>query len=317
MSPGWLMDAGLSVAVVAIALWIVLARGMFGAVVGFAAFGLPVAVAWVRLGAVDVALTEVAIVTGATGVLLLSALAQLRGAEAKLEPDIPGRKLRLLAALLAGAVGAGIGLAVLLLPPEPPSLAPAVAERMQLLGVGNPVTGVLMGFRALDTLLESAVLVFALVAVWSFTPDRLWGGIPGPLYPLRQDGPLLLLARVLAPVALVVGVHAAWVGADAPGGKFQGGAILATGLIILWLAGLVAPPPVTRRWLRLVAVAGPLVFIAIGLSGMVLADGFLAYPPDLAQPLIKLIEAAMTLSCAAILALLVAGPAERMGKGVA
>lgn len=311
MTPGWLMDAGLAVAVVAAAAWVVLARDMFAAVVGFVVLGLPLAVAWVRLGAIDVALTEAALVTGATGVLLLSSLARLRGAEEQIAAEAPGRALRLLAAVLAGAVGLFLGLAVLWLPGQAPSLAPASLGHLDELGVGNPVTAVLMAYRALDTLLESAVLVLALVAVWSFAPDRFWGGIPGPVHARQHDGPLLLLARVLAPVTLVVGVYVAWVGADAPGGKFQGGAILATGLIILWLAGLIEPPPVARRLLRLAAAAGPLVFVAVGLAGFVLADGFLAYPPGFAKPLIKLIEAAMTMSCAAILALLVAGPPQR------
>jgi hypothetical protein len=44
---------------------------------------------------------------------------------------------------------------------------------------------------------------------------------------------------------------------------------------------------------------------------MLVADGFLAYPPAFAKPLIVLIEAAMTLSVAAALALLIAGPPER------
>ena len=315
MTPGWLMDAGLAVAVVASALWVVLARSMFAAVVGFVALGLPLAVVWVRLGAIDVALTEAALVTGATGVLLLSALSRLEGAEAQIEAETPSRPLQLVAAVLAGAVGLFLGLAVLLLPGQAPSLAPAAVAALSPLGVANPVTGVLMAYRALDTLLESAVLVFALVAVWSFAPDRFWGGIPGPVQLRERGGPLLLLARVLAPVSLVIGIYVAWIGADAPGGKFQGGAILATGLIILWLAGLAEPPPVARRSLRLVAVIGPLVFLGVGLAGFVLADGFLAYPPGFAKPLIKLIEAAMTLSCAAILALLVVGPPERAEAG--
>jgi multisubunit Na+/H+ antiporter MnhB subunit len=311
MTPGWLMDAGLAVSVVAIALWVVLAPGMFAAVVGFVVLGLPLAVVWVRLGAVDVALTEAALMTGATGVLLLAALGRLRGAEARIMAEAVSVPLRLLAGLLAAVVGIALGVAVVLLPETAPSLAPAVSRNMPSLGIGNPVAGVLMGFRALDTVLECAVLVFALVAVWSFAPDRFWGGIPGPAQAVQRGGPLLLLARVLAPVALVVGIYLAWIGADAPGGKFQGGAVLATGLIILWLAGLINPPPVARTWLRAVAVAGPLVFLGVGLAGMVFAEGFLAYPPGLAKPLIKLIEAAMTVSCAAIIALLVAGPPER------
>jgi multisubunit Na+/H+ antiporter MnhB subunit len=312
MTPGWLMDAGLAGSVVGTALFVVLARRMRSASVGFVVLGLLLAIVWVRLGAVDVAVIQVALTTGATGALWLAALARLHGAAARIEAETVSAPLRLLAGLLAAAVGIALGAAVVLLPDPAPSLAPAVSRNLPALGIGNPVAGALVGFRALDALLACATLVLALLAVWSFAPDRFWGGIPGPLQPARRGGPLLL-ARVLAPVALIVGVGMAWISADAPGVALQGGAVLATGLIILWLAGLIRPPPVARRWLRLLVVAGPLVFVGVGLAGLVFADGFLAYPPTVARPLITLIEAAMMLSCAAIIALLVAGPPERVG----
>ena len=54
-------------------------RAAFTAVVVFVVYGLLVAIAWVRLFAVDVALTEAAIGSGLTGMLLLGAAARLRG----------------------------------------------------------------------------------------------------------------------------------------------------------------------------------------------------------------------------------------------
>ncbi len=52
---------------------------LFKAVVLFIAFGLLVALAWVRLGATDVALAEAAIGAGLAGALLLSALNRMGG----------------------------------------------------------------------------------------------------------------------------------------------------------------------------------------------------------------------------------------------
>ena len=46
--------------------------------------------------------------------------------------------------------------------------------------------------------------------------------------------------------------------------------------------------------------------------GIVFANSFLAYPPDHAKPLIIIAEATLTLSIGVTLALLVAGPPERM-----
>jgi multisubunit Na+/H+ antiporter MnhB subunit len=302
-------DAGLAVLVLAAAGWTIAARETFAAVVGFVAYGLLVAIVWVRLAAVDVALTEAAVGAGVTGVLLIGAAAQLRVTEAAAER--PGAALRVAAVVLCAAISAGLA-AVVAMPSDPaPTLAPEAVANLPATGLGNAVTGVLMAYRAIDTLLESVVLVLALLGVWSLAPDRLWGGRPGPGIQPHPDGVLAFLARLLAPVGIVVGIHLFWVGADDPGGKFQAGTILAAMWMLVMMAGLADAPPISRRWLRLAVIAGPATFLAIGIAGFWMADGFLAYPAGLAKPLILVIEAAMTLSVAATLALLVAGPPDR------
>lgn len=63
--------------------WLALSSpDLFRAIVLFIAFGLLLAVAWVRLDAPDVALAEASIGAGLTGALLLAALARL-GADTK------------------------------------------------------------------------------------------------------------------------------------------------------------------------------------------------------------------------------------------
>jgi multisubunit Na+/H+ antiporter MnhB subunit len=307
----WLFDALLAGLVLAAAGWTLAAPSPFGAVVAFFAFGLLLTLAWVRLGAVDVALTEAAIGAGATGVILLFAVVRMRGGTEEVAAATPSRTQAIAAGLLAAAVGLALALAVVLLPEPAPSLAAEAMARRGELGLGNPVAAVLMGYRGLDTLLESVVLVFAVLAVWSMAPDRRWGGVPGPHFARQEHGPLSLLARLLPPIGIVVGIHITWAGAEAPGGKFQGGTILAAMWVLAWVAGLVEAPAIADRRVRLVLVAGPLTFLLVGLAGMLVADGFLAYPPAFAKPLILLIEAAMTLSVAAALALLIAGPPER------
>ena len=54
---------------------------LFRAVIQFIAFGLLIAVAWVRLYAPDVALAEAAVGSGLTGALILSALVRMRRRE--------------------------------------------------------------------------------------------------------------------------------------------------------------------------------------------------------------------------------------------
>lgn len=306
-----LVDLVLAGSVLAAAVWSLRVRSNFSAVLGFVAFGLLLALVWARLSAIDVALTEAAIGAGATGVILLFAVVRLRGGRAEIDAATPSRAQQWVVGVLCAIVGVALAVAMLWLPEPAPGLAAEALAGLPALGVANPVTGVLMAYRGLDTLLEAVVVVFAVAAVWSMAPDAAWGGVPGPRFAEQTQGPLSLLARLLIPVGIVVGIYIAWVGADAPGGKFQGGTILASMWILAWVTGLSKLPSVARPGLRWAVVAGPLAFIGVGLLGFVVAGDFLAYPPAIAKPLILLIEAAMTLSVAAGLALLVAGPPER------
>jgi multisubunit Na+/H+ antiporter MnhB subunit len=299
------LDVGLVLLVLGVAAWTVAAEAAFAAVVGFVAFGLLLAVAWVRLAAVDVAMTEAAIGSGVTGAVLIAAAARLRPvAEAR-----PGAALRVVAALLSAVVALALAGLVLFAAGAPPSLAPAAGAHLAALGVENPVTAVLMAYRGADTLLEKIVLLLAVVGVWSLAPDRFWGGAPVPLR--REDGALALLARVLPPAGIVVGVYILWVGAKAPGGAFQGGAILAAMWLLTMYAGLAEAPRIGARWVRGVLLAGPVVFVAVGFLGFALPGGFLSYPEIIAKLVIVVIEVVLTLSIAAILVMLAAGPPAR------
>ncbi len=66
-------------------------RDLFRAVIKFIALGLLIAVAWVRLGAPDVALAEAAVGSGLTGALLLAALVRMRRREKTPPQHIPSR----------------------------------------------------------------------------------------------------------------------------------------------------------------------------------------------------------------------------------
>lgn len=301
------IDLGLAVLMLGLATWVLAAATTYRAAVGFVAYGLLVALAWVRLGSVDVALTEAALGGGLTGLLVLGAAARVTSSESAAAAG-PPRALRLLVGLLCATVTAGLAAVVLLLPDPAPSLAPAAAANLPATGVGNPVTAVLLAYRAIDTLGESIVLVLALVGLWSLAPDRAWNGRPGSLPTVPPTGALTLLAQLLPPFGILVGIHLLWVGADHPGGKFQGATVLAAMWVLVLIAGLREPPRVTSRPLRWLVVAGSLLFVAIGLAGLWWADAFLAYPDGLAKPLILAIEVGLTLSVAAILGLLVAGP---------
>ena len=311
MSVQLALDVGLALLVLAVAARTIFARGAFEALVDYVAYGLLLSLVWVRLFAVDVALTEAAIGGGVTGVLLIGATARLRSADALAAEKAPGGPLRVLAACLCLLVTLVLGGVMLLLPDPGPTLAPQAAQRLAETGLGNPVTAVLIAYRAFDTMLEKVVLVLAVVGVWSLAPDRFWGGAPGEARAARPEPTLAFLAQVLPPIGILVGLHIFWAGADEPGGAFQGGAILAAMWLILVMARLTEAPPIGALWLRLALVAGPAVFLAFGVAGVATASGYFAYPPGLAKPLILFIEAFMLLTIAVTLPMLVVGPPRR------
>jgi multisubunit Na+/H+ antiporter MnhB subunit len=299
--------------ILGLALWVVLARETFAAVAGFIAYGLLLTLAWVALSAIDVAMTEAAIGAGLTGALLIGAASRLRGGGYDEVGTRRGPMVRVLA--VAASVGVTAVLIVCLrwLPEPAPTLAPDVKANLAATGVGNPITAVLLAFRAMDTLLEAIVLLLALIGVWSLTPDAAWGQRPAVSHHADPQGVLAYVARVLPPIGIVIAIYILWVGADAPGGKFQGATILASMWLLVMMAGLAQAPPIGKASLRAWLVAGPLVFIAIGLYGAFAAGAFLAYPDGFAKPLIVVVEIALMPSLAITLALLLAGAPREPG----
>jgi len=315
MSIQTFLDIALALLVIGVAVWTIVARDLFVAVVAYAVYGLFLALVWIRMYAPDVALTEAAVGGGVTGVLLVAAGKRLDMSAIDIDRQKPSTTLAILAAgcsiLLAGV----LMIVILSLPAPAPTLAPqaAAAASGPGAGLGNPITAVLMSYRSFDTMLEKVVLILAVVGVWSVGADQAWGAAPAPFGPDRPYDALVFLAKALAPVGAIIGFHIFWTGADAPGGAFQGGALLAAMWMVALMGRLIELPRIDARWLRLALVAGPAVFLAVGIAGAMLAGSFFAYPSAFAKPLILSIEAFMVLSIAVSLTMLVAGPPYRKG----
>ncbi len=298
----------LLVVLVAFAGWAALAgRGVFRAVVFFIAYGLLVALGWVRLGAVNVALAEAAIGAGLTGVLLLATVGRLeRAGAARDVPPVRGAAAWVPA--LAGLAVTGALVWAWFALPLPESPGPQLAEALPRSGVENPVTAVLLNFRSWDTLLEAIVLLAALLGVWMLGRDGDWTAPLGLRQHVREGGVMAGFGRVLPPLGLLVGVWLLWAGADAPGGAFQGGTVLAAVIVVALMAGVAAPPGVDALPLRVALVLGPGVFLGAGLVLAALGAGFLTLPEAQAKAVIVAVETALTLSIAVTLAGLVLGP---------
>ncbi|MEX0617988.1 MAG: hydrogen gas-evolving membrane-bound hydrogenase subunit E [Pseudohongiellaceae bacterium] len=205
--------------------------------------------------------------------------------------------------VLSGLTGCLV-YAVMSLPPADRGLSQEVNAQLSSSGVENPVTAVLLNFRAYDTLLEISVLVIALIGVWSLglMPRRRVGS-PGLV--------LTNLVEILIPFLILFSGYLLWVGSHAPGGAFQAGVILAAAALLFTLSGLPMPAHLAGWPLRLALVIGLGVFISIGVVMMITGGALLEYPPEAAKALILVIEAASTVSIGLILVCVFCGGRPR------
>ncbi|WP_082829856.1 hydrogenase subunit MbhD domain-containing protein [Ectothiorhodospira sp. BSL-9] len=299
VDPLLVFDVALGLAIVMLAVSVLVVRDRFAMIVLVIVFGLMSALAWVRLAAPDVALAEAAIGTGLTGALLLATWQQVR-ADPERGPSLPrgvlAANVGLCALILAGLVAA-----FLATPLGTAGLGGAVADNLANSGVDHPVTAVLLNFRAYDTLMEVVVLLVAIITVWMI--DRGIVQAPGPaLGDIHRS-----FARLVLPVMMIIGAYLLWAGASAPGGAFQGGAVLAAVGVLLLMTRHYQPQPAHRPLARVVFVLGSASFATVALLVAAGDRVPFEYPADHAKPLILLIEGLVTLSIAATLAALFHG----------
>jgi len=143
----------------------------------------------------------------------------------------------------------------------------------QDLGAANIVTAIIVTFRGLDTLGEVTVLFLTAAIVGLVLSQGRRKG-DGARRELPPTGELLTTGtRLLVPLILLLGVYVFANGHLTPGGGFQGGAILASGVLLLLLTD-----PMLRFGHGLIAAiesTAGLLFVGIGVLGVFLAGGFL------------------------------------------
>lgn len=204
--------------------------------------------------------------------------------------------------LLTLLLAVGLGWVVWSLPLATPTLTETVLAEMPNSGVTNPVTAVLLNFRAYDTLLEMAVLFLAVIGVWTIAHAQ-----PDP-DPSPSGAVFMTFLRFVIPLMIMLAGYLLWIGASAPGGAFQAGALLGGGGVLLLLSDFGRRGLPTTIWLRVGLALGLAVFIlaAVGVMGINNAH-LLEYPRASAKYWILLIEAAAMVSIALTLAALFFG----------
>lgn len=296
---------------------------LFRAVMAFIAFGLVMALVWVRLDAVDIALAEAMIGSGITGALFLAALGRMSRAGEKGSNDPSTQAADASSGLLdpawsenrsvirwrsaPAAVIVSFATALLLfrvfpLPILNGRIPELVRQNLPESGVSNPVTAVLLNFRAYDTLLEIGVVLLALLGLAAV------GSHFRPAHQPRLGGVLTGFYRLVLPLLILVSAYMVWVGKYEPGGAFQAAAVLAAGGIIGRMTG--ANPfshGLRSTGRRIFFSAGFAVFLSLGAFCWIQSGWFLGFAPQSAGWFILAIELAATVSIALSLLFLFLG----------
>lgn len=112
-----------------------------------------------------------------------------------------------------------------------------VEKGMEETGAVNIVAGVILDYRAFDTLGESHVLYAASAAVFILLLTFKMEQEPEQEKKIMETDPLLRsTARVIVPLVMAYGIYVILNGHIGPGGGFSGGAVIGAGLILYAIA---------------------------------------------------------------------------------
>ncbi|UCE31084.1 MAG: monovalent cation/H+ antiporter subunit A [Burkholderiales bacterium] len=206
------------------------------ALVLLGAVGLSVSLGFVYLSAPDLALTQL-LVEVVTIVLMMLALHWLPR-EGLPEVHVARKWLD---AGLAAIAGLGVTAIVYAVLSEPAtrSMSPYFLENAVPAGGGsNVVNVILVDFRGYDTLGEITVLGIAGVIVYAALAGFAPKSRPLPFQTESDRHPLMLslVSRLVLPLAILVSLYLFLRGHNEPGGGFIAGLVLATALIVQFVA---------------------------------------------------------------------------------
>lgn len=140
----------------------------------------------------------------------------------------------------------------------------------------NVVAAVVFDYRGVDTMGEEFILFAAVMGVAMLLREPREEDAPEPEDPIGNDA-LRAFGVALGGATLVLGLWIVAHGYVTPGGGFQGGVILASAFLLLWLAGSYGayrrstPVPAVD----LVEGAGAGGYVVIGLCALLIGDPFL------------------------------------------
>ena len=282
------VPAGLAVTVawlmllIAVVLGVRMHRARFSALIVLGVVGLVVSIGFVYLSAPDLALTQISVEV-ATVILILLALYFLP----KVSPVESGNGRRMRDGLLAGVAGLGVGgLAWAVMTRDFNPLSGYYLEQAKPMGGGtNVVNVILVDFRGFDTFGEIIVLGVAALAIFALLDGALHGRLARNLQGWVPDDPvsadrhpimMVVVTRLMLPLALMVGVYIFLRGHNMPGGGFIAGLVVSIALIMQYMAsGFGWAQQQMRVDYHAMIGAGVLIAAATGIAAMVMGYPFL------------------------------------------
>jgi len=146
---------------------------------------------------------------------------------------------------------------------------------VQEVGAQNLVTSIVVTYRGIDTLGEVVILFLTAAIIGFFLKlSKEDSKIGKRIKKLRAASEILQTgAQALVPLIFLFGMYIFINGHLTPGGGFQGGAVIATGFVLMMIANPVQK--VKHGVLAFVESISGFSFVIIGILGIVLAGGFL------------------------------------------
>ena len=136
-------------------------------------------------------------------------------------------------------------------------------------GSVNTITSIVVSYRGFDTLGEVTVLFLATTGLAAI----LWDN-KGKKRRLQHASLIVRVgAHLIYPLIILLGAYVFIHGHLTPGGGFQGGAIIATGVLLMYMS--YRSFDVSHKWLTYLESIAGITFVTIGIWGLLTGGTFL------------------------------------------